>query len=95
MDKLQDTQLSRSVHRRLAPIKVAIRMLRDEMEIGEARVSLDRAAIEDLVTSLEISVEDIEDHIGAPKPTAVAVTNGDRRTVSVLASEKPPLQRLS
>ncbi|HKE01618.1 MAG TPA: hypothetical protein VKE69_11455 [Planctomycetota bacterium] len=95
MDKLQDTSLTRSVQRRLAPVKVAIRMLRDEIEIGDGRISLDRALVDGLATTLEMVVDDIEEHVGIPKTTTVAVTNGDRRNVSVLAADKPPLQRLS
>ena len=96
MDKLQDSSLSRSVQRRLAPLKIAVRMLRDEMEIGDARITLDRALVEQLATTMELAVEDVEEGIGAPKqPTTVAVTNGERRNVNVLGTEKPPLQRLS
>lgn len=92
MDKAHDSSLARSLHRRLASVKLAIRMLHHEMDLGGegARTSIDRGTLESVASTLELFVEDVESEIGAPKPPAL--TNGDRR--ATLVPEKP-VPRLS
>ena len=78
MDKSQDSTLARNLHRRLAPVKLAIQMLHHEIDLGsESRVPVGRAVLESLASTLELFVEDVEAEIGSTKGALAA--NGDRR----------------
>ncbi|MFN0205193.1 MAG: hypothetical protein ACKVS6_02630 [Planctomycetota bacterium] len=89
MEKQQETPLARIVRRRLAPVKVAIRVLQDELDLsGDGRVVLDRSLVEDLIGSFELFVDDIEDDAGVTKSaSSTNVTNGGISR-STLVTEK-------
>lgn len=89
MEKSQETPLARIVRRRLAPVKVAIRVLQDELDLsGDGRVVLDRALVEDLIGSLELFVDDIEGDAGVTKNTTSGTINGGIPR-SGLVTDKP------
>jgi hypothetical protein len=88
MDKPQEPTLNRSIRRRLSAIKVAVRVIQDELDMsGEGRITIERSLAEDLATSLEVFSEDLERDAGivrqAPMPTQ-GVNN--RQTIS---ADKP------
>jgi len=94
MDKPHDTShatsLARTLQRRLAPVKLAIQMLHHEIDArSEGRLAVERTALDNLVSTLELFVEDVEAEIGAPK--APAVTNGDRRATLMPEKSSPRL----
>jgi hypothetical protein len=88
MDKPQEATLTRTVRRRLSPVKIAIRMLQNELDMsGEGRVTFERNLAEDLLVSLELFVEDLESDVGVTKPATNGAL-GERRQTS-LTPEKP------
>ncbi len=91
MEKPQEVALARTISRRLSSVKVAIRMLQDELDLaGEGRVPLERALLENLVCSLELFVEDTEGGLGPIRPVAGAMgTNGGAERRPALVTEKP------
>jgi hypothetical protein len=89
MEKQQETPLARIVRRRLAPVKVAVRVLQDELDLsGDGRVVLDRALVEDLIGSLELFVDDIETDAGVTKSASQNAANGNVNRAA-LVTEKP------
>lgn len=92
MEKPQETAAARALRRRLSSVRVAIRMMQDELDMsGEGRITLDRTLAEDLVTSLELFVEDVESDAGVARP-AVAPALAERR---VPVSVDKPVPRLN
>lgn len=91
MEKNPESPLARIVRRRLSPVKVAIRVLQDELDLsGDGRVVLDRALVENLISSMEVFVDDLENDAGVTKISAAAnpANGGVQRTP--LATEKSP-----
>lgn len=89
MEKQQETPLARIVRRRLSPVKVAIRVLQDELDLsGDGRVVLDRSLVEDLIGSLELFVDDLESDAGVTKSTSSTNATNGGISRSTLVTEK-------
>ncbi|MBL8693207.1 MAG: hypothetical protein JNJ88_03845 [Planctomycetes bacterium] len=97
MEKLQELAQARLVQRRLSSVKVVLRMLHDELDLShDQRIVMDRALVENLVSHLELFVEDTESDLGvarAPVPGGVHGANGnaERRTAIVPDKAVPRL----
>ncbi|MBI3820708.1 MAG: hypothetical protein HY286_18620 [Planctomycetes bacterium] len=90
MDKNPETPLARIVRRRLSPVKVAIRVLQDELDLsGDGRVVLDRTLVEDLIGSLEVFVDDLESDAGVTKTSVVTGNANGGLARPGLVTEKP------
>ena len=88
MDKPQEPTLNRSIRRRVSALKVAIRMLQDELDMsGEGRITFERPLVEDLVTSLELYTEDIERDAGIVRQAAMPTGGVNNR--QQISADKP------
>lgn len=90
MEKNPETPLARIVRRRLSPVKVAIRVLQDELDLsGDGRVVLDRTLVEDLIGSLEVFVDDLESDAGVTKNASNSGAANGGVSRPGLVTEKP------
>jgi len=82
MEKSVDkSNLTRTVERRLAQLKVTARLIAHEIEVasGEKNVTLDRDLAESVLTTLELFIEDAEGSRKSPGGSPTVAREGDSK----------------
>ena len=69
MDKTNEGDIGKYVHRRISQLKILSRLLEHELDSakGAKDVSLERGLVEDTLETLEIFIEDVEGASGVAR----------------------------
>jgi hypothetical protein len=81
MDKQSDA--GRSIHRRIATLKVTTRLIEHELDAAKGReITLDRDLVENMLDTIEVFIEDVD--TGRPEGGRERRNAGEKPTVTRL-----------
>lgn len=87
MEKVAEGNIGKFVDRRSSTVKVAVRLLNHELELAQgAQVTLDRSVLENVVSTLELFLEDFSESYTRQMSAAAA----ERRMVEPVKTASAP-----